>query len=162
MISKQLKTGTWIRPMGCVEWYVRCPGAQPHDKVEVRAKSGKSKVVKIGRRALNIAPDGVFHLGTPDTIESVNGERDERRLIVDGVELGADGVCRTIWEGDTKSLSYKLRLGVGVLHDVYTITVWCHASNRYVQHPLISDGRYPVGMPWHMATDLLIKFWNEK
>lgn len=130
-----MSNASWVRH-NSEGWVVRSNG-KSGDLVTVVAKSGKRKDVKLGRQ---IAPN-TFAIGPADKIGECCDENGNRWLLVDGQKFSCYRACQTVWEGDTKSLKFKVILATSALADQLIIGVMSHENGNWIDNDLVGPNR---------------------
>ena len=156
-----MKTARWVRTHD--GFLPKAIGATTGETVIVVAQSGRRTEFRLGRPH-HFYPH-VFYAAPPKTIDIIDGGLYERRLVVDGKEFHASKLCSCIWQGDTKSMKYRVEIGLGVTHDRYTIAVWSHEKSEWMRHVLTDDLTSACtvkrGYEWPLAAKILRTFWDK-
>ena len=140
----------WV--MASEGFAVKALGCKSGDRVSVRSKAGRVSEIVLGRpnshRPFEFYPDR-----RPSSIERVgtNLEHHLQALLVDGKSHPVTGTCRTVWEGESQSNRYGIRLGCSVLRDLFIIEIWDHTKGRPVLLKQVTD----IGWPWETAVSML-------
>ena len=130
-----MSNASWVRH-NSEGWVVRSTG-KTGDMVTVVAKSGRRKDVRLGRK---LAPN-TYAIGPADKIGEAVEENGNRWLLVDGQKFFCNKACQLVWEGDTKSMKFKVVLATSVLADQLLIGVMSHENGNWIDNNLVGPNR---------------------